>query len=173
MVKYFIISVFFIFLSCVPYYKNEYGIYEPKNPNYSLKDKKDFIFPENLDTINLYKYYGYYDKNLIIKNENKINWSIYNKFCSKGRVYGFGTELLVEKNLNPNFASKKYYYYDKKNKIIKIENFVIADGGQYIILKYRLSKNGDTLTTVSDGKSEDVFIKEKIPKEWKKYKVNW
>lgn len=173
MVKRLIYIILLVVVSCVPYFKNEYGIYQPKKPNYSLKNENDFIFPKNLDTLNLYKYYGYYVNNSIDKDENIKDWFIYNKFCSNGRVYGFGTKKLEEKNLNPNFASKEYYYYDTKNDIIKKESFVTAEGGQYIILQYKLSQNGDTLTSVTNSKRDYVFIREIIPKEWKKYRVDW
>lgn len=73
MVKYFSLLVFLMVISCISYHKNEHGIYEPKHPNYSLKDKKDFIFPEKLDTINLYKYHGYYDNGIIV-NKIDSNW---------------------------------------------------------------------------------------------------
>lgn len=172
MVKYFSLLVFLMVISCISYHKNEHGIYEPKHPNYSLKDKKDFIFPEKLDTINLYKYHGYYDNGIIV-NKIDSNWGVYNKFCSKGRLYGFGSNQLEEKNLNPNFANKEYYFYDKKNDIIKIESFVIAEGGQYVLLKYKLSDNGDTLTSITDGKKSHVFVREMIPNEWKRYNPDW
>jgi|GEM_PF-5175532 len=57
MVKYFLLILSIILVSCIPYYFDEYGNSIPKNPRYSLKDKKGFTIPDNLDTFNLYKKY--------------------------------------------------------------------------------------------------------------------
>jgi hypothetical protein len=173
MVKYFICSFFLIVLSCTSYYKNEKGIYEPNKPNYSLKDKKGFILPARLDTVNFYQYYGFYENEKINADDKvkDIKWCL--KFFDNGRLLNVSKKKIDYEYLNPNFAKKEYYFYDKKNDIIKIESFVTAEGGQYIILKYKLSIDGDTLTSITDGKKNHVFIIEKIPIEWKRYNPDW
>ncbi len=122
----------------------------------------------------MYKYIGYYDNNILIKDTlDNRNWKIYHKFCPKGRVYGFGTDKLEEKNLNPNLASPSYYVYDKKKNEIKYEVFTNGNGGQFVILSYKLSKNGDSLTGSVKEKYKSLYIKEIIPNSWKNYKPNW
>jgi len=175
MVKSIIILVLFIFISCSTGHLDEYGIYVPNRLNYKLKDKIGDEIPKRLDTSNLYKYYGYYnERGLLVKDtlDNK-DWSIYKKFISNGRVYGFGTNSLNENNLNPNYANKGYYIFDKNNNIIKHEVYTNGNGGQFVIIKYRLGKKGDTLTSIEGKKNYSVYIKEKIPNEWKKYKIDW
>ena len=162
-----------ILLSCSTGYFDQYGVYVPNNPRYKLKDKKGDPIPKELDTFNLYKYYGYYDSIKLVKDKLSNEWVGYKKFVSNGRVYSFGTEKLEKQNLNPEFASKGYYFYDKKREIIKYETFVGAEGGQYIILNYKLNKNGDTLTNITGDKKSHVYIKEIIPEEWKRYKADW
>jgi len=60
-----------------------------------------------------------------------------------------------------------------KKNTIKYETFVISEGGIYVILKYKLSSEGDTLTGFSMGRKTSVYIREKIPAEWKRYKPHW
>ena len=162
-----------IFVSCVPYYKNENGIYIPKYPNYSLKDKKGFLLPKMLDTFNVYKYHGFYEKGLIKLDDNARYLSWFLKFYANGRLLSVSKKELNNESLDPKYSNREYFYYNRKDDIIDVESFVTAEGGQYIVLEYKLSKNGDTLTNISDGEKSFVFIKEKIPKEWKRYKVDW
>lgn len=100
-----------ILVSCTLYYK---GDWQPKKPFFSLKDKKGFVIPANLDTTNLYKYYGYYSTEGLTPANLENRWNIYEKFCERGRVYSFGTDKLEETNLNPGKASKGYYFYNEK-----------------------------------------------------------
>jgi len=171
------ISIICIF-SCSTGHFNEYGIYVPNKPRYTLKSRINFDHPKGLDTVNLYQYHGYFDsmKNIFI-NEEEISkgWSIYDKYCSNGRVYSFGTDNLNENSLNPNYGSKGYYIYDKKRNEIKYEVFTNGNGGQYVILTCRLSENGDSLCIFENRKSRSyqVYIKKIIPKEWNKYKIDW
>jgi len=173
MVKYFSVLVFLMILSCIPYHKNEYGIYEPNSPNYSLKDKKDFTLPKNLDTVNFYQYNGFYENGIIKTDDNakKVKWCL--KFFDNGRLLNVSKKEVNYEFLNPKFANKEYYFYDKKKELIKIESFVTTEGGQYNIINYQISKNGDTLTSVTNSRMEYVFIRERIPNEWKRYKPDW
>lgn len=169
----FLIIILLLQNSCVSYYKNEFGIFKPKYPNYSLKNKKGFELPQNLDTLNLYRLYGYYENDKLVRDENYEKLGIYKKFYSNSKVLSFGTKKLEENNLNPNYGNKGYYFYKREKNIIVYETFVIAEGGQYIKLYYKISKEGDTLTGIEKGNKSYVYIKEKIPKEWKRYKPNW
>ena len=169
------IFVLLVITSCSTGHINEFGIYVPNSPKYKLKDRKGDSIPKELDTLNLYKYYGYYnEKGLLVKDtlDNK-NWKIYDKYCEKGRFYTFGAEKLTENILNPNHANKGYYIFDKKNRRIKSEIFTNGNGGQFVIIKYRLSKKGDTLLSIEGKKNYSVHIKEKIPSNWKRYKPDW
>lgn len=154
--------------SCISYYKNDEGIVLLKYPRYSLKDKKNFVFPKGLDTINVYRFYGYYENKILVKDANYENWSIYKKFYKNGRAFSFGTNKLREENLNQQKVSSDYYFYNLNTDSISYETFVIAEGGQYIIIRYKLSREGDTLTSVDHGKKSHVYIKTIIPQVWKK-----
>lgn len=159
-----------ILVSCTLYYR---GDGQPRKPFFSLKDKKGFVIPANLDTTNLYKYYGYYSTEGLTPANLENRWDIYEKFCERGRAYSFGTAKLEETNLNPEKASKGYYFYDTKKQILYYETYVNADGGTAITLKLKISNNGDTITDITEGKKGNVYIKEKIPTSWKRHKVNW
>lgn len=152
------ILILIILNSCVSYYENDYGFFRPKHPNYSLKNKKGFIFPQNLDTLNVYRFYGYYENDKIVRDINYEKWGIYKKFYGNGQAFSFGTNKLEEKDLKKNHRELDYYYSLKKN-VINYETFVAAEGGQYVILKYRISNNGDTLTSINHGKKNHVYIK--------------
>ncbi|MDX6188497.1 hypothetical protein SGQ83_03975 [Flavobacterium sp. Fl-318] len=173
MVRLFYLIILCVILSCSSGHNDKYGIYIPNNPNYTLKGKKGDKIPKELDTINVYEFYGYYSNNNLIEDEAADGWKGYKKFISNGRVYSFGTAKLEEKSLDPNYANKGYYIYNEKNKEIKHEVFTNGNGGQFVILKYKLSKEGDTLTSLENGKKNHVYIRFIIPKEWKKYKINW
>ncbi|WPO79922.1 hypothetical protein [Flavobacterium sp. KACC 22761] len=146
--------------SCIAYYKNEEGVFLPKHPRYSLKDKKNFVFPQMLDTTKMYAYYGYYENDALIKDSNFENWHIYKKFCKNGHAFSFGTKELKKGDLKR--IPTDYYYYNFNTNLMSYETFVIAEGGQYIIIKYKLSKEGDTLTSINNGKRSHVYIKTNI-----------
>ena len=175
MVKSSLFLLIFIIFSCSTGHKDKYGIYVPNHPNYKLKDIKGDEIPKELDTVNLYKYYGYFYKitNSLIKEDASKEWGIYDKYCSNGRVYSFGTDNLNEKSLDPNYGSKGYYIYSQKKHIIIQESYVDTEGVQYVKIKYKISKNGDTLTTSEGGASENVYIKVIILKDWKRYNPDW
>ncbi|QSB26514.1 hypothetical protein [Flavobacterium sp. CLA17] len=164
----FLILVILLLNSCVRYSENEYGFFQPKHPNYSLKDKKGFIFPDSLDTLNVYRFYGYYENNKLVKDLNFGKWAVYKKFYRNGQAFSFGTEKLEENNLRPKQRLTDYYFYNSKENIINYETFVIAEGGKYIIIKYKISNNGDTLTSINNGKKSHVYIKTIIPDKWEK-----
>jgi len=135
MVKYFLLILSIMLVSCIPYYFDEYGNSIPKNPRYSLKDKKGFTILDNLDTFNIYKRYGYYDvENNLVKEEHKTCF-FYKKFYPNGRYYFFCVEKnknggkLKEEDLNPFRNRDGYYYCNKKRNVVKCETFVIAKGG--------------------------------------------
>lgn len=162
--SFFLILMIGLLNSCVRYYENENGFFQPKNPRYSLKNKKGFIFPNTLDTLNVYRFYGYYEKNKLVKDSNYEKWGIYKKFYGNGQAFGFGTNKLEEKDLNSKHREMDYYFYCAEKNVINYETFVIADGGQYIILKYKISNDGDTLTSIENGKKNHVYIKTIISK---------
>lgn len=162
------------FFSCSTGHLDNYGIYVPNYPNYSLKDKIKDSIPKELDTFNLYKYYGSYNNIALVKDTlDDANWHIYKKFSASGRVYGFGTDTLSQKNLNPKYSRKGYYIYNKRKDVIKYEMYTNGNGGQYVVLNFKLSKEGDTLTSILGKRKSHVYIKEKIPKEWKRYTCDW
>jgi|GEM_PF-3081338 len=158
--------------SCITYYKNDRGFFLPKHPHYSLKDKKNFVFPEKLDTANVYKFYGYYKDDILIRDPNYEKWSIYKKFYKKGRAFSFGTGKLEEDNLNPKNSAIDYYFYDLSTNLLSYETFVVADGGKYIIIKYEMSADGDSLISIDHGKRSHVYVKILVPSQWKKYKID-
>lgn len=174
MVKKFFTLVLLTSISCSTGYLDKYGVHRPKRPSYQLKNKKGDIIPIELDILNLYRYYGYYIGGKLVKNKFRDpDWNIYEKFNSNGRAYSFGTNNLKESDLDPNYGSKGYFVFDKKNNIIKYEVFTNGNGGQYVIIKYMLNKTGDTLTSLHRNKKYQVYVKEKIPSNWKKYESNW
>lgn len=174
MVKFISFILILSMISCKNVYKNKYGIYEPNKSNYLLKDKKGDDIPIELDTLNLYKYYGYYGENNDLIKEKSLNgWDIYNKYCSNGRFFSFGTDKLTEKNLDPNYGTKGYYIYNSKEREIKSEVYTNGNGGQFVILRFKISKLGDTLTSFDKNIKQSVYIRVKIPQEWKRFKSNW
>lgn len=163
------------FLSCSTGHVDRYGQYVPKRPHYWLKNKIGGEIPKHLDTVNVYFSLGYFNYTGVFVNNPVDQYKIYKKYYSDGRVLTFGVDTkagLNEKSLDPNFGSKGYYIYDKKKGVLKYEMFTNGNAGQYIILEYKLSVNRDTLTSENKG-LKDVLVKEKIPKEWNKYKHDW
>ena len=156
--------------------RNEYGQYVPKKPKYKLKDKKNNIIPENLDTMNIYRRYVYTQR-------EKYDYIHFIKFYPTGRYlsisistrddFGFDNRL-KEKDLNPqNKYVRKGYYYSKDGKTGEIETFYESYTsdiflGKYDRDKFFLNSSGDTLTV--DGKT---YVKENIPAEWEKYSIDW
>jgi hypothetical protein len=163
--------------------RNEYGQYVPKKPKYKLRDKKNNIIPENLDTTNIYR-------RSVSTDREKYNYIHFIKFYPAGRYlsisipakddFGFDNRL-QERDFNPqNPYVRKGYYHSKDGKKGKIETFYEAYTenvltlmqpfvlGKYDRDKFFLNPSGDTLTI--DGKT---YIKENIPAEWKKYAVDW
>ena len=183
--KFHLIFLTVLLVSCIAKgYDNKYGMYVPKKPKFKLKNKP-FHFPANLDTINVYKkvyreYLGKVDflveDNLLKTDNDKIKSISYLKFYPEGRTPHFMTRTLpsitlTENDLNPNFATQGYYFYDGRK--IFIETFVYGEGyGRYIMFNYFLNENGDSLTTYY-GNSKTIYIREIIPKNWKKYSVDW
>lgn len=53
------------------------------------------------------------------------------------------------------FQKKKFF----GGIVISYETFVVAEGGQYIILKYIISNNGDTLTSINHEKKIMFILK--------------
>jgi len=173
---------------------DENGQYVPKRARFKLKDKPNNIIPATLDTLDIYKLVEMYDNGHMVYPTNNYytdNYSytrlkdivVYIKFYSKGRCSSIvvpsrnedGIEYsLQRKDLNPNNSvnNKNYYYCTDGNKI-KIETFVYGQGyGMYIILDYFLNETGDTLKMIHDN-SIDVYVREKLPEDWGKYKVDW
>jgi len=161
----FLIALLLVLNSCVSYYENEYGFFQPKHPKYSLKNKRGFIVPLTLDTLNVYRFYGYYEKNKLVRDLNYKRWAIYKKFYGNGQAFSFGTDKLKRKDLDNKHREMDYYFYNFKKNVISYETFVVAEGGKYIILEYRISKNGDTLTSLDKERKSHVYIKTIIPQE--------
>lgn len=165
-------------------YDNQYGKYVPKKPAFKLKDKP-FDFPSELDTVNVYKmvYREYMGKptfslkdNIWESDPDMMKPVFYLKFYPKGRVTRFSkstliSQNLVEKDLNPHLANQGYYFYDGRK--IKIETFVYGQGyGMYLMFDYFLTDNGETLTMYYQN-SKSIYIRERLPTDWKKYPVDW
>jgi hypothetical protein len=178
--------------SCILYkrgYIDSNNQYNPKNPNYKLKDKPNLVMPIGLDTVNIYKMktvyingkqeypflpgdYRYGD----VRFDRGIN---YIKFYSKGRCLAFTIKdnggnkaVLNENSLNPdNKFYLKGYYYSEDGNIVKVEKFVYGEGnGSYVIFDYNVQ--GDSLIK-NFKNSQEIYIKEYLPNNWKKYKVDW
>ncbi|SHH43215.1 hypothetical protein [Wenyingzhuangia marina] len=152
-----------VFFGCLCFYScsflsngkyDDYGRWVPKHPRYRLKDKKGFVFPQQLDPTNIYKLEAIYDSSYglvypndtlkwighgFMKEYNKANYYI--KFCGNRKLYKIVKpkdgleyeEALTEKDLTFRIANE-YYYYCKNGKDVFIESFVHDDGwGGYII----------------------------------------
>lgn len=194
----FIILISFTFVSCSVLqngYTNEYGEYVPKIPRFKLKDKQG-VFPELLDTTNIYRMVEMYDDgNLVYPKNNfsteerysfifEMNQAIrYLKFYPNGRCLMFSIPIkdafgmpnsLKETDLNPNNQhSSKNYYYSPNGKDIQMESFVYGDGqGHYFISHYTLDNSGDTLI-MQDKYLKIIYKKETIPTNWNRYKIDW
>lgn len=155
---------------------NTNGQYVPKNDKYKFKNKTGFVFPENLDTVNIYRR---------INNEpNNPDFNIlYLKFFTKGRclstsIPGKNTykqpNQLQNNDLNPeNSYCTKQYYFSKGGNKIEIETFLYGLGyGRYVYFDFFLNPAGDTLTMIYKNEA-DIYIKEVIPADWEKFEVNW
>ncbi|MCF6348452.1 MAG: hypothetical protein L3J20_09160 [Flavobacteriaceae bacterium] len=170
-------------------YRNDNGQYVPKNPNFKLKDKPNNVIPSNLDFVNIYRLHQRYYQGKIHPSPDDKNSRLnslinYKKFYSNGRclnvVISAKDELgnpnqLKESNLDPNntYCSKEYYH-SKDGKEVYNERFVYGEGyGMYIITSFVLNKTGDTLTIADKKGSKTIYVKEKLPINWKKYKVDW
>ncbi len=171
---------------------DENGQYVPKHDRFKFKDKPNNVFPPILDTINIYKLMEAYRKDYMVYPINTYSQESYPwlkrnvsyiKFYSNGRCLSFsiptknetGLELsLTRADLNPNNPySSKDYFYCKDGKKIQIENFIYGEGyGMYVIFDYFLNETGDTLKMIYKN-SVDVYVKEKLPSNWEKYKVDW
>lgn len=172
MVKFISSLILLSMLSCINY--NRSVNHSSGRTGYLLKGKIGHQVPQELDTLNLYKYYGYYNKNNYLIKDNSLNdWHIYNKYYKNGKFFSFGTNKLTQKNLNPDFGTKGYYTYNSKENVIKCEVYTNGNGGQYVILNYKISKFGDTLTCYDKNKKQNVYIKTEIPKDWERFKANW
>lgn len=162
-------------------YYNLNNQYVPKIANYKLKNKKGFVFPKKLDTMNIYQLK--YDVSLIDgkkyypKNENgSYNPDIHNadhyiKFFSKRRCllfskrkdpFGFVDSLKISDiAINKGSYVIGYYFSDLRGNIL-IETFGKGDGlGKYFIEHLKLNEQGDTLIS-TNKRSEKVYTKYKI-----------
>ena len=176
-------------------YYNDEGKYVPKYPNYKLKDKKGFVFPENLDTNHVYKhvksyYLGVqkfpYKAGNYEDGEDPSAWCVfmkYYKFYSNGRINIITTNLydedgseyiLQEKDMNPrNYFNNLVYYYSKDGKKIQIEKFYQAqDYGSYHKYDCFINKTGDSLIHLYKD-SKIIYVLDSIPAEWNTYKADW
>jgi len=170
------------------------GQYVPKRERFKLKDKPNNIIPANLDLVNIYKRVEMYHDGHMVYPINSYftdnssypslqNIIVYAKFYPNGRCLsvvipaktdnGFANNL-KRSDLNPNDSSNsKNYYYSSDGIKIEIETFVYGYGyGNYVILDYFLNENGDTLKMIYEN-SVDVYVKENLPTDWEKYKVDW
>lgn len=197
--KYMIMFVLMFMVSCSftkNWYINEYGYYVPKNPKYQLKDKQG-VFPENLDTTNIYKTVKIFEDGELIYPIDDIKKEVgnlevfqtnrlfmYQKFYSNGRILRFSISKykknnsnneLNEKDLNPsNSNSSIGYYYSPDGHKILVEIFVYNGFlGKYIISQNNfINKTGDTIITYIANRKY-INVKQEIPRSWKKYEVHW
>lgn len=172
---------------------NEYGQFVPKRPKFKFKDKPQNKIIENIDTVNVFKLSKmYYDGNEIFPNRQVTNKNyypkyntIYVKFFSNGRVLlvslptkdsiGSSNEI-KEEDLNPNKKNSfKEYYYGNDLYLFEIESFIQGESiGYYLRSKYVINAKGDTITReMFEGKGSAIYVKESLPKNWKKYPVDW
>ena len=178
-------------------FKDANGQYVPKKPNFKLKDKPNNIIPSNLDTVNIYRLVKLYDrgkliypkKNLTKEEQNSFLRELqmgvqYIKFYPKGRCLNISIKAkdelgspnkLKEDNLNPNnaYCGKEYYHSNDGKEIYK-ESFVYGEGyGMYSMTSFVLNKTEDTLTIADKKGSKTIYVKETLPTDWQKYKVDW
>jgi hypothetical protein len=157
-----------------------YGQYVPKKPNYKLKDKKNHVFIERLDTINVYRY------NSHSEHYPQHDFIHYIKFYPAGRCFmvsiaakdefGFDNRLRATDLFPEKRSGKKGYYHSKDGQQLVIEAFYEDCGqdvslvwGSYCRSIFSVSSAGDTLF----GAYGFVYAKEIIPEDWKKYPVDW
>ena len=165
-------------------YYNKYGQYVPKRPRFKLKNKKNNVIPNNLDTINTYRSYFEFEYPTQDKTANIIKGKEYYKFYPNGRClrfsvhesdrpYPYKKDVLSEKSFDPHDGGvDKRYYFSKDGINIRIEHFWRDGCGRYDIEKFYLSQNGDTLVDKTNSLT-GRYIRQEIPKHWKKYKVDW
>ncbi len=171
-------------------FRNDKGQYVPKKPNFKLKNKLNNNIPGNLDTENIYRLYKMYYQEELEYPSSEDRYSGLNKLISYKKFYPNGRCLdvaitakdelgnpnqLKEFNLDPNnpYCSKEYYH-SKDGKEVYNESFVYGEGyGRYLITSFILSKTGDTLTIADKKGSKTIYVKEVLPENWKKYKVDW
>jgi len=186
----FLILFSLFFGSCALFqmgYIDENEQYVPKRPDFSLKDKKNNNVPADLDTVNIYRLSQRFENGAQIYptgNGGYLKDIIsFIKFYSNGRCLEFSILAkdgngnlykLKESDLNPNQKDyNKNYYFSKDGERIEIESFVPGDGfGSYVILKYTLYDSGSKII-YSSPHTKEIYIKEKIPANWKKYSVDW
>jgi hypothetical protein len=163
-------------------YYNKYGQYVPKRPKFRLKNKKNNVIPNNLDTVNAYCSYFEFEYPTRNKIGSITKGKTYYKFYPNGRCLQFNVfeserllkkNALSEKSFDPNDGGvDKRYYFSKDGINIKIEHFWKDGYGRYDIEHFYLSQNGDTLVDKSNSLTRR-YIRQEIPKHWKKYKVDW
>jgi hypothetical protein len=161
----------------------------PADKNY-FKNKKYFSVSllDKIDTAVIYKEDYYYSSNKkdFTPIDNKKWYSTNNrvsiyKFYSNGciNLFFFRNGYEIEKNdLNPEYKGHRGVYYIDNKGNIKIDKFVIVGygfGPLYDINKSIVKIKGDTLLIkyFSNLTSVDVYVKQKIPKEWLIYKADW
>ncbi len=164
-------------------YNNEHGQFVPKHPHFRLKDKKQHRIPDDLDTINIYKLnyrfsFGIetYPSDAYDDESGMLKYAFCLKFYGKGRCMFFGVDpyQIMENDLNPNnsYCSKEYFY-SKDGQTFYIESYFNNQGyGHYMISKYKINKTGDTIIKIGKN-SKDIYVREILPKHWKKYPVDW
>ena len=191
------VSLFSIAFSCKflsSGYTNEYNQFVPKREKFQLKKENGGRSIPQLDTVNIYRLVEkYYGNDRLFPNEHLSETDytkklfqqakMYIMFYSNGRCLSFsiwskdslGNEnSLKEQDMNPNSAhyGKDYYYGNTPNSLL-IESFVYAEGdGRYLTFEYFINKDGDTIKMM-DGKDLDIYVKELLPKDWKRYPVDW
>ena len=76
------------FLSNAKY--DKYGRIVSKHPSFELKDKKGFVYPQQLDTLNIYKLHTIYDR-------------------AEGIVYSSETPIIIRDGFMQNYNKGNYY----------------------------------------------------------------
>jgi hypothetical protein len=159
------------------------GMYVPEKSKYKFKDKENNIIPPNLDTVNIYREVATYLYGNLTKEQD--SWFYFLKFYPKGRVLKAKTwrdqpEILQKSYKDVSFITEvnraHCYYYSKDGKKLQIEIFrSIGSSGIFDTNNnYYLNATGDTLTQWErDGAYKAVYVKEKIPRVFEDYTVNW
>ena len=183
-------SLFIFFIACggmkMRFLNNETTAV-PFNNNIFKKNRGDINSLTEIDTVALYKFeYGFVTSKNSFKasaqNRYFSNSSViaYYKFYKNGCVNLFSfsnQDSITANNLNPELNGQRGIVY-KKNNALKLDLFTIIGygyGREYGLVGSTMIIKDDTIFEKKDKNIEyvNVYLKQKLPKEFLIYKPDW